>query len=72
MITRVELAATFGEENLITMEPERARDIGLSEEDGRLLSRVGLPRNTFIEFLYQLGKRTSLMLDSLIDEPVGP
>ncbi|MFC4912543.1 SUKH-4 family immunity protein [Actinomadura gamaensis] len=46
MIDRAKFAAVFGEENLVSLPPDRAQEIGLAEDDQWLLSHVGLPRET--------------------------
>ncbi|MFB6436660.1 SUKH-4 family immunity protein [Streptomyces sp. NPDC056411] len=46
MITNEILAATYGEENIVTMPFKRARQIGLSPLDSRMLAFVGLPRES--------------------------
>ncbi|MEV0615285.1 SUKH-4 family immunity protein [Nonomuraea sp. NPDC050404] len=43
VISREELAAAFGEEALRPMDARRCRDLGLSEQDTRLLCEIGLP-----------------------------
>ncbi|MFI0446732.1 SUKH-4 family immunity protein [Actinomadura sp. 6N118] len=44
MVTRAELLEAFGEEDVVTLEPEAGREMDLSEGDLALLTEVGLPR----------------------------
>ncbi|MEV2271426.1 hypothetical protein [Nonomuraea africana] len=43
MVTREEMVQAFGDEGLLLMDVEQAREKGLSNEDTRILSQVGLP-----------------------------
>ncbi|MFI6741582.1 SUKH-4 family immunity protein [Nonomuraea sp. NPDC050451] len=43
MVTHEEMVEAFGDEGLLLMDVEQCREKGLSEEDVRILSEVGLP-----------------------------
>ncbi|MEV1172345.1 SUKH-4 family immunity protein [Nonomuraea sp. NPDC049784] len=50
MVTHEDMVEAFGDEGLLLMDAERCREKGVSEEDTRILSEVGLPVRADLAF----------------------